>query len=402
MKRRTFLKNSALLSIGLSLKPWDIDSHIYNFNDIEDKIDNPGEFKVVTLTGSPGKRGQIHGEELKTEIETNVRIHKSDIEKRYGINPDKYIEEFIKRTNFTKAIKKWTPDLLEEVRGIAEGSGQNFNTIYRMQLVDEGWWYSIYNRSNIDISKLQKCSCLGVFGQKGISPLLAQNLDYDGRLERTLLHIKHENSSLESFVFTESGMIGAAGMNNHSIGVCVNSLLQLNSRIDGLPVAFIVRGVLDQRKYKDAVNFVKKIKHASGQAYLIGGNKEICCYEASSDKVVKYKPYKNAKRIYHTNHPFVNENQSIFKEMTKNRPKREGPSNSEVRFKTLEKYLRDESKLVTPDYIKSILSSHDDPNHPICVHGGTMGSLIYELAEKPTLYFAPGPPCQVDYREYRF
>ena len=402
MKRRTFLKRSALFSIGISLKPLEMDSFLFEFNNADKGIVNLKEFKVITLTGNPRKRGQIYGEELKAEIETNVQIHKSDIERTYNINPDEYIKEFIKRTNFTKAIKKWTPELLEEVRGIAEGSGQDFNTIYRMQLVDEGWWYSMYNRNSIDISKLNNCSCLGVFGQKGAAPLLAQNLDYDGRLERSLLHIKYENSPLESYVFTESGMIGAAGMNNHSVGVCVNSLLQLDSRIDGLPVAFIVRGVIGQKRYKDAVNFVRKIKHASGQAYLIGGEREICCYEASADKVVKYEPHKNAKRVYHTNHPFVNDDRSIFKEITKNHPKREGPGNSEVRFNTLEKYLRDESKEVTADYIKSILSSHDDPNHPICVHRGTIGSLIYELSEKPVLYFAPGPPCQVDYKEYRF
>ena len=66
--------------------------------------------------------------------------------------------------------------------------------------------------------------------------MIAQNLDmpgfYDGY--QVILHIKHHDSDLESFVYTIAGVIGANGMNSHAIGICCNTLLQLDNCRDGL------------------------------------------------------------------------------------------------------------------------------------------------------------------------
>jgi len=330
MKRRTFLQNSLWATAGFALSNSFIPG--YEKNELSPKsaetlITSEEGLNIIVLEGPPKRRGQIHGESLRSKISEIVSIWKEELHKANEMNPDAYIEEFVQNTNFIKAIEKWTPDLLEEVRGIAEGSGIDFKTMYAFQLVDEEWWYSRNRKLGIIIPESKHCSALGVYGQEGIPPIVAQNLDIPGFVDgyQVILHVKHQDSSLESFIFSYAGLIAANGINNHSLGICCNALLELNQRKDGLPVAFIHRGVLSQKNYEDAVRFIQTINHASGQNYILGGPGEVSSWECSANKVVRFWPYEGAKRLYHTNHALVNDDQSIYQEILKKLPQEKKP-----------------------------------------------------------------------------
>jgi len=373
----------------------------------------PGDINVVILEGTPLKRGRIHGEILKPKIHEAVKLWKDNLHKTLDYNPDKYIDDFVENTNFIKAIKRWTPALLEEVKGISEGCGLDFKTLYAFQLVDEEWWYRRNKQWGVGLSKNNKCSALGIFGQEGIPSLLAQNVDIPKWTNgfQVLFHIKYQHFDLEIFVFSYAGLIALNGLNNKSVGVCVNALLQLDQRQDGLPVAFVIRGILEQRQFMEAVRFLKIVQHASGQNYMIGGREEIASFECSANKVCRFIPYEGATRIYHTNHPLVNDEQNIYREVIKKMPTGKIKKllyNSETRLESLEKRLKDPAVRITVETIKAALSSHDDPQNSVCYHlqedrdGFTAGSTIFELSDPPVLHLAPGPPCATEYKIYRF
>jgi isopenicillin-N N-acyltransferase-like protein len=414
MKRRSFLKKSALASAGFALRPplssnFDVTSILRNMLN----KNSPGtidDLRVITLEGTPRQRGQIYGETLRTKISDIIKNWKDNLHKSLDMNPDKYLSQMLKDTNFLPAIKKWTPDLLEEVKGIAESAGVDFNTMYAYQLGDEDYWYGREQRINVEMKQANKCSVLGVFDGKGRKTLLAQNMDIESYTDgyEVLLHIKHQNSPLESLIFTISGYISLTGMNNSPLAVCVNALLQLNYSTEGLPVAYVIRGLLEKTNLNDAVRFLHAIKHASGQNYAIAAPDNVVSYECSENKASQFIPYEGATRIYHTNHPLANDDQSTYKEMLKKfgfdrkkRPK----SNSEVRFDFLKDKLKDTSQEVTVETVKSILGSHEIP---ICFHkepddgGMTAGCLIMELTKSPTLHLAPGPPCSTKFEVFKF
>jgi hypothetical protein len=87
---------------------------------------------------------------------------------------------------------------------------------------------------------------------------------------------------------------------------------------------------------------------------------------------------------------------------------KKGRANSEARLVALKRRLSDASKPVTLETAKSILSSHDDPEYPVCRHGRpgqgdiTTFSLIMDLKASPEFHVAPGPPCKTEFRTYRF
>src|SRR5436305_701694 len=75
----------------------------------------------------------------------------------------------------------------------------------------------------------------------------------------------------EAFVLTQAGCVGLNGVNARSVAVCTNALWQLDGSRAGLPVAFVVRGLLRQRSADEAAAFLRRVRHASGQNYVIGG-----------------------------------------------------------------------------------------------------------------------------------
>lgn len=356
----------------------------------------PSKGKVLILEGNPRERGQIHGEMLKPLILEGIERWKFRLHAHYQINPDQLIDQFIKKTNFIPTINQWAPHLLEEVKGIGEGASVDFKTIFIWQCMDEQWWHlKSYTRHAVE-----HCSVLGCFREGNNSTLLAQNMDLPNIYEglEVLLHIKHSDSPMESFVYTFAGMIALCGLNNQPLGICTNTLLSLNSSIDGYPAAFIVRSVLEQPNLNKAVELIHKIKHASGQNYTVGNAERIVSLECSANKVCQYIPHES--RVYHTNHPLVND------DLITSTKKSTVVNTSQPRFNYLESQLKDSTKTITMETVKKILRSHETN---ICRHstnkpkgGLTFGSLIYVLTNPPELYLAMGPPCSKEYKKYRF
>src|SRR5262249_47238069 len=147
---------------------------------------------VVTLEGSPFDRGVTHGKTLKAQIHELMKHWKADLAERYKMPADAFIKKFVQQTAFQPAIKKWTPDLLDEVRGIAKGADLDFDTVFVFQLPDEYW----VNGPGI----AEHCSAMG-FSRRGDRPAyVAQNMDLEGFRDgyQVILHIKHADSKLES------------------------------------------------------------------------------------------------------------------------------------------------------------------------------------------------------------
>ncbi|MBW2367272.1 MAG: hypothetical protein JRH15_05255 [Deltaproteobacteria bacterium] len=366
---------------------------------------NESNEKYVVLEGTPFNRGLVHGKTLKQEIIKIINVWKTSLQKQIGSDPDAYINKFLDNTNYLPAIEKYTPDLLEEVKGIAEGSGIAFNTLYAFQLLDE----FIYNGEDIHG---EHCSTIGL-NKLGDQPAyLAQNWDIGAHMHgfQTTLHIKNEDSGIESFIFSYAGFIAAFGMNNKRVGVCVNSIGQLNYAREGLPVAFVVRGALEQPDQQEAINFLHEIKHASPQNYLIGGPKRIHDFECSTNQITPFVNREGSEVVYHTNHALANDDYNAkHLDFIKNHDEQEiKKDNSHTRFDALEKRLNVSPEHITFDTIKAALSSHDSDEHPVCMNYKenaplyNLGSTIMVLSGAPEFHIAFGPPDVTPHIIYKF
>lgn len=356
------------------------------------------KLRVVALEGTAYNRGLVHGRTLKKEIQEVIALWRDDIEKTFKVTADKFIESFLKKTDFQKSIKRWMPEMLEEVRGIADGSGIDYNTIYLFQLPDELW------ANGSDVIG-ERCTSIGI-NRRGNSPtFVAQNMDIPSFFHgyQTLLHIK--DSGFEAFVLTVPGMIGINGINSHALAITCNTLLQLQYSRDGLPVAFIVRGALKQKSLKNLVRFITEIKHASGQNYIIGGPERAYSFECSANKVIEFIPYEGAELTYHTNHPLANDDYSkTFVDNLRKINKTPQEWNYFCyRLDALEKRIGKKSKAtdINLDLIKATLSSRDSESKPIS-NPLSYACTIMVLSAKPQLHIAPGRPDITPFEVFRF
>ena len=366
--------------------------------------------RVLTLEGTPRERGRQHGEELREAISRHLDLYRENIQQETGLDAQVFFDRFYVETDFLPAIERYTPDLLEEVRGIAEGSGRNFDEVLARQLSDEDPWF----RQIIKFGRAvpENCSCLGT--REGEHSLIAQNMDswpyYDGF--QMLLRVREPDSDVESLVFTVAGKLSLAGMNNHGVGICCNTVLQFDFNPRGLPEDFIVRKVLQQKNLADVLTFMYSIPHASGQNYLLGDPGRVVDLECSAHKVVEVPSIPDTKRTYHTNHPLVNDDTQSWNDLWR-RGEREAPQLIEQMKKGMTTFTRFDALkgIVETDLpldvrrAAEILSDH---TAPICLHhlqrgNYTLGCLIMELnAENPRLNAAGGPPCSTPFRTYTF
>lgn len=364
---------------------------------------------VIELSGNGYNKGLQHGTQLKKEIAAVFAKWKANIRMNTKGDPDSVLKTFRAAINFEPITRKHTPAILDELKGLAAGSGQSYEDVYAFQLVDEFWIYLDKQANNTN----HHCSGMGVPATASHPAYIAQNLDLENYMQgyQVLLHLAPTDAEPEQYILSCAGLVALGGMNGKGIGLCMNTLMELQASEDGLPVAFMIRGVLAKQDGKDAMRFLKTVKHASGQNYILGINDSVYNFEASSNQVVRFLPRAGESAVvYHTNHALVNHDvkewykkyhERVLAGETKSR-------NSEARFASLEQRLNKQADNISPDVIKTTLRSKDNERNPVCRtyrEGGggfTFSSLLYTLGGKRSIQLTYGSPDQSEYREYFF
>jgi isopenicillin-N N-acyltransferase like protein len=363
---------------------------------------------ILELSGSPLERGRVHGEHLREEIRDQIAWFRHLLSEYGQVNPD---ELFARLTalGWLAAIEQWTSHLLEEMRGIAEGSGLPYLDILAWNHCQEIFW-AVFVEHGFTQSgdQLSGCSTVGDVGDSHHPTLLAQNADttpfWHGH--QTVLRFCETGSDVEEILLSYPGLVGIYGLNSLGIGLCVNAMFyRLNNSLRGLGTPFIARGVLAKRSYQEAERFLCSVPHASGNTLTLAGPDNATAYEVSANQIRAFRPSSMPGRTYHTNHELVNDD---FRPGVDRTP----DQNSLERIKVLEESLKQTQDPLTASDIKTILRSHGENNQgafaPLCRHEDdpfgsmTTYSVIMECSEHPTLRVSFGPPCREEYQTFEF
>ncbi|WP_034057199.1 C45 family autoproteolytic acyltransferase/hydolase [Lacinutrix jangbogonensis] len=363
------------------------------------------ELKTVSFSGSGYQLGLQHGKQLKKEIREIITAWKENTSKSLGKDANLVLKNFFEYAKFDDAIKKWTPKLYEEIKGIAEGSDQQLNDVLVLNLLDEFWVY-INDLNN------HHCSGLGVPAKNGKPGFISQNMDLENFTDdfQVLMRLNKTKNRPEQLILTHPGLIALNGLNAQGIGVCVNTIMQLKASSSGLPVAFIIRHIINTTDKEEVLDFIQTVNHASGQNYIIGIKGEIYDFEASANKVVRYNPNNENGTVYHTNHPVANDdlkpwyakyNPNLNDELKPTK------SNSYLRFKAVESRMADNLE-ISDVLIKEALRSKDNVKNPVCRtnnkdgRGFTFASVIMTFTKNPNIQILAGPPDESDYKTFEF
>jgi isopenicillin-N N-acyltransferase like protein len=246
---------------------------------------------VLECSGTPLDIGRAHGEAGRDLIAMGMDRWRAKLREKRGDAGD-YITGFLARTAFVPAIERHTPALLEELHGIADGSGQPFEHVVAYNLMDEEWSFRTDKLGDL----APGCTAVAISGTA-----IGQTMDiptvHDGT--QIVLAIESERGPSKR-VFTAAGMLALNGANNAGVGVVVNNLAELPSSAHGLPVTCMVRGILEHESVPAAAAWVESMPHAIGQHYLIGDAQEVIGLEGAANAVYRTEM---TGRYVHANHP---------------------------------------------------------------------------------------------------
>ena len=353
----------------------------------------------LDLNGSARERGLAHGEELRDVIKSAIERWQHDMAEAAKISFASLHEMFIDHMDYQVSIEQWTPHLIEEVQAVAVGSGLDDETIFAWQLVDE------FIDFIVEYLYIEKCTTVGGYEQGvGLAPAIGKTQDlphcYIGA--HALVRTRYPNSDIDIYNSTIAGIICQDGMSRH-LGVCLNHIGQLARNSSGLPVTFMTRLLLEQCTNIDqAHKLFSQITHASGMNYGLIDKHQVRSLEVSANHVEEYLPAPDLNRIWHTNHPLINQNYCRDIQ-TWNRLKDHEAGSTQARLDYLEQHASKVDLPLTVERIKEILSSREVP---ISSHAEdafpTINSIVMEFTESPTLFFSPGPPSQEAYIPFTF
>lgn len=335
--------------------------------------------RVLHCSGTPSERGRQQGEELRPLIEQGVGRWLESIGIRHGIDPDTYLADFLQKTTYRTYVERWTSELLLEVHGIADGSGQSFERMLVYSMLDEEWRFSTTHASG----QAPGCTAVGVRAEGDRPTLIGQTMDIPALHDGTQVVVIHEEQGAPTqAVLTAAGMICLMGVNSAGLGVVVNNLSMLPSARTGLPVTFIERKLLDTFSVEEASYGLRAMQHAIGQHYLIGDPVNLVSFEADAARVIGGA--EDQRVISHANHPLYG---------APDRPEWEAifaASNTRSRYTCMTELTEGAATL---DDIEAALADTTAPISRTAAYGSmTFGAMVAELSSPPKVRFAPGPP----------
>lgn len=356
------------------------------------------DLPIITAEGTPYEIGFQHGKQTSSGIRTNISYYLNLWHHFCGVEKNQVFED---AQVFLPFIEQLDPDLIQELKGVAEGAEMQFEEILAL---NARWELNYaYLFPDTAESAAAGCTALAVTPEASADNhmYIGQNWDYKPGLENgcILLHIR-QNNKPEIIMHTEAGVIGHKGFNSSGIGICMNYI-----RCDkdvfrpGLPVWLKVRSLLNSENLSNCLGILMDNEGPNSANMLIAHRDgEAIDAECTPDDV--YFLYPPEGILTHSNH-FIS---------PRFRAKDSGKSllpDTVIRSERAHRLLLEKRKEIRLETIQAVLMDHFGHPNSICRHRDnalnpyaqweTLTSFVIDLTEGK-MHYTGGPPCGQPYK----
>ena len=206
----------------------------------------PTRYREIDVSGDPREMGRQIGEAAGEQVRGFCQQALEHVNRTVAVSPQ--LAEAVVRDSLT-AAEQYSPDMVEELRGVAEASGVTLQEVMLLQV-----------RNQFMEGMDHACTALSLDPRATLSgrALVAQNWDNDPALDAfTIVLTRRPTGKPALMNVTQAGLISYLGFNSAGIGVCVNTL-PAPSRPVGVPHYFTLRGVYEATCLEDAVAAVRR------------------------------------------------------------------------------------------------------------------------------------------------
>lgn len=214
---------------------------------------------LIDVAGPPHARGVSYGKQAADRIHRGLNHYGAQLDS-LGLNPAA-VTGLV--NDYLPVIDAFDPAYSEEMRGIAQGAGVDFEQIALLNARTE--ILKLASRPDLRARLAQReepDGCTGLVALPGAtqdgSVIHAQNWDWKAECAETsvVLRIRRDDGP-DILTFTEAGGLARSGFNAAGIGITANYLeSDRDYRQIGIPLALIRRKVLEQREFALALRAV--------------------------------------------------------------------------------------------------------------------------------------------------
>ena len=356
-------------------------------------------FNVVEMSGSRFEMGRQYGAQCRDLI--------ADLVENFSamLLPEEYLQEGREvAMEALPHVEREAPELVEEVRGIADGAGLDFDEVFRLSCSQEmnSWQGCMRQRSTHTVVD----NCTTIAAQREGSSLVAWNMDWWTRWQPYMVLLHGQPDDGPRFLsFAMAGSVGRPGLSEH-ISVSAN-FLPYRAAPEfaaggaewagaGIPYSFMARMLLAQESTADALELLGRTKRMACLNYTLGDmGGEICCVETMPDDLAVLRPEDGF--ITHANSYHAPE----FDGMTRDELAEKDP-----RAHRAWEVLSPRDKPLSLEDIYDAQRSHfPDEDTGVCVHRGgekpmmTLLSFVGDVRAQ-TMWTAMGSPCEHEFLRY--
>jgi isopenicillin-N N-acyltransferase-like protein len=368
----------------------------------------PRGMSRVSVQGTPLQRGSQYGEQARTQVHDSITAYQR-VFAHYADWDWAKVVSHAKR--YQQIVEEFAPHAIEEMRGIAEGSGVEFGDILALNVRSEVMFASgAQDNKNLSGALANECSSFAVLPEATANShtIIGQNWDWLLHAHETVVLVHARRDDGPDFVtIVEAGLLAKTGVNSAGVASCTNTLVSfLDDGAVGVPYHVLLRRLLDAESITDGVSTVVNAQKALSGNFLLGDVDGLAIdMEVNPGGATAVRTFMPSGGVLaHTNH-------FLSPDFARS-DSRVGMSPSTLfRLNCLESSLRLGAPNLTIKNLKDALSDHRNFPVGVCAHGderaseyeryATIASVIYDL-DAHELYLAAGAPCNGYFRRYQF
>ena len=350
------------------------------------------------LTGSPYEKGLIHGRECRAQLMRSLETYRH----RYYVSKQITWDDarFIARRFAGLFTGEYAP-YAEEMRGIAEGGGLEFEDVLALNLRSE-ILYSGISKPGVEGHECTAFSTVFPASKDGHA-LAGQSWDFTrAQREASLLaRIPAEGKTPAILMLLEGGMVGGKGVNGAGISLTLNALSTKTQGM-GIPLHVRMRRALEADTLSAAYTRAT-VTPIPVPVCLILTHKDglSLCLELDPEGVDVIQPENGV--IVHTNH-YIGPRMRLSHTHA-------GAGSTYMRFQRMKQLMCSKPDLTLGD-LQGFLRDHRGFPTSICVHpekdtasdrlpysGSTNYAFVTDLTAG-RFCFVMGNPCEGEFEDY--
>jgi isopenicillin-N N-acyltransferase like protein len=353
-------------------------------------------FPHIQAAGSYRELGRAVGEGAHSQIAQALAFYEEHFAAMAGIS---FAEAVVQARRYLPFVERHLPQYVDELEGMAEGSGQPFEKLLVPNCAEEFTCRADHD-GGPQGDKPGGHFCTAVAVHTGGRHLLGHNMDwYVVDADKNVLFDLTTPQGTRIVTIAGVPYLPILGMNSHGLAYVGNSLYSTDDRL-GVPNAFVRRWVLESSSLEQAVQRATTPVRARGSNHLLGDRAgRVWNVETSgADAVVT----EHDEVAAHTNHYIEPAMQTYEGYRDKESPRRLAAA----RRRLVAGLQVGEDPL---QLVRAVLRNHACSPDSICGHADTfappaeqvmtVASMICDLDEM-RLYACAGPPCSNEYRSF--